>query len=198
MHTTTTQKNLTQEMVDIGVTRYRNRVSSMKNRGAEATSSYGQRLMREACKPLFTAIVDWQTSIKKIQNKAKFQKHLAELSNKNLEKVAYLTLKVALDGLTEVVTFTSLSYRIGRTIEDQLMADFIVKGMEKGEGKILGAKRMIDRGPQAVRKFMRGSLQSSIRAGEIDEWDDWAKRDRITCGAYLIQLLHKTTGLIDY
>jgi DNA-directed RNA polymerase len=198
MNTTTTQKNLAQEMVDIGVTRYRNKIASAKDRKSEATISYGQRLMREACKPLFTAIVDWQTSIKKIQNKAKFQKHIAELSNKNLEKIAYLTLKVALDGLTEVVTFTSLSYRIGRTIEDQLMAEFIVKNMATGEGKILGAKRMAHRGPQGVRKFMRGVLQSSIRDGEIDAWDDWAKRDKISCGAYLIQLLQKATGLIEY
>jgi hypothetical protein len=198
MNTTTTQKNLAQEMVDIGVTRYRNKIASAKDRKSEATISYGQRLMREACKPLFTAIVDWQTSTKKIQNKAKFQKHIAELSNKNLEKIAYLTLKVALDGLTEVVTFTSLSYRIGRTIEDQLMAEFIVKNMATGEGKILGAKRMAHRGPQGVRKFMRGVLQSSIRDGEIDAWDDWAKRDKISCGAYLIQLLQKATGLIEY
>lgn len=194
----TAQKNLSQEMVDIGVTRYRNKVSQAKARKSEATVSYGQRLMREACKPLYVAIVDWHKSISKIQNKAKYQKHLAELTPKHLERVAYLTLKVALDGLTESVTFTSLSYRIGRTIEDQLMADFIVKGMTTGEGKILGAKRMAHRGPQVVRKFMRGVLQSSIRAGEIEAWDDWAKRDKISCGAYLIQLLHKTTGLIDY
>ena len=195
---TPTQQSLSQEMVDIGVTRYRNKVSSAKERGSEATASYGQRLMREACKPLFVSIVDWQQSIKKIQNKAKFQKHLAELTPHHLQKVAYLTLKVALDGLTERVTFTSLSYRIGRTIEDQLMADYMVKNMEKGEGKVLGAKRMAHRGEQTVRKFLRGTLQSSVRQGDIDAWDDWAKRDKITCGAYLIQLLHKTTGIIDY
>ena len=198
MHVNPEQKSLAQEMVEIGVTRYRNKVASAKSRNSEATVSYGQRLMREACKPFFLSIVDWQQSIKKIQNKAKFQKHIADLTNHHLEKIAYLGLKIALDNLTESITFTSLSYRMGRCIEDQLMAEYMVRNMEKGEGKILGAKRMAHRGEQSVRKFMRGVLQSSVRQGEIENWDDWSKRDKISCGAYMIQLLHKTTGLIDY
>lgn len=193
-----TQKSLSQEMVDIGVTRYRNKVASAKSRNSEATVSYGQRLMREACKPFFLGILEWQQAIKKIQNKAKFQKHIAELTNHHLEKIAYLGVKVSLDNLTEAITFTSLSYRIGRSIEDQLMAEYMVKNMVKGQGKILGAKRMAHRGEQSVRKFMRGVLQSSVRQGEIENFDDWSKRDKISCGAYMIQLLHKTTGLIDY
>jgi len=53
MHVNPEQKSLAQEMVEIGVTRYRNKVASAKSRNSEATVSYGQRLMREACKPFF-------------------------------------------------------------------------------------------------------------------------------------------------
>ena len=52
-----TQEDLNQDMVDLGVGRYRNRVESAKGSEAESETKYGQRLIRGGL-PAFTKAID--------------------------------------------------------------------------------------------------------------------------------------------
>ncbi|MGB0427237.1 MAG: hypothetical protein ACPGD4_10140, partial [Paracoccaceae bacterium] len=98
---TLTQEELNEDMTTLGVGRYRAKVESAKARGAELQTPYGQRLMRAALPDLNKAIADWQESLSRVDNKARFQAETQDLDPKVL---SYLSIKTLLDCITQKKT----------------------------------------------------------------------------------------------
>ena len=95
---TLNQSELNEDMTTLGAGRYRAKVESAKSREAELQTPYGQRLMRAGLPALNKAIIDWQKSLTKICNKARFQIDSQDLDPKVL---SYISIKALLDCITQ-------------------------------------------------------------------------------------------------
>jgi DNA-directed RNA polymerase len=189
-----TQSELNEDMTTLGVGRYRAKVESAKARGAELQTPYGQRLMRAALPDLNKAIKNWQESLSRVDNKARFQIDTQDLDPKVL---SFLSIKALLDCITQKKTLASASIFLGKLIEDELRCRFLVENNEeKGQGIILGAVRR--KGTAAKTRHIRSSMKHEADKGLMDSWEPWAHRDKLNMGLIMTELVRVSTNLIEY
>ena len=189
-----TQEQLNQDMVDLGVGRYRARVESAKGREAESETKYGQRLIR-------AGLPDYTRAIKEMidgwdnRNSALWQVCLRDMKP---SVVGFIVIKAVLDSITLKKNMAAVSHFVGSRIEDQHRCDFLVRNNEaKGEGIVLGAKRR--RGGLAQqRRHIKSSMRHEADKGLMPAYDDWRRRDKLSCGLTLVELLRHVTGIIEY
>lgn len=188
------QSELNDDMTTLGVGRYRAKVESAKSRGAEVQTPYGQRLMRAGLPALNKAILDWQKSITKIDNKARFQREAEHLDSK---VVSYLAIKVVLDCITQRKTLASTAIFMGARIEDELRCQFLLENNEaKGAGIILGASKR--KGVAQKVRHIRASMKHEANKGLMEEWEPWGHRDKLNIGLQMTELVRVSTNLIQY
>jgi len=191
---TLTQAELNEDMTTLGVGRYRAKVESAKNRGAELQTPYGQRLMRAALPALNKSIQDWQASLSRVDNKARFQMDTQDLDPKVL---SYISIKTLLDCITQKKTLASAAIFLGARVEDELRCRFLVENNEdKGKGIILGAVRR--KGTAAKVRHIRSSMKHEAEKGLMDAWEPWAHRDKLNIGLIMTELVRVSTNLIEY
>ena len=136
---TLTQTELNEDMTTLGVGRYRSKVESAKSRGAEVQTAYGQRLLRAGLPSLNKAIQDWQASLEKVDNKARYQMDCQHLDSK---VISFLSIKTLLDCITQKKTLASAAIALGANIENELRCQFLLENNEaKGAGINLGPVR---------------------------------------------------------
>ena len=191
---TLTQEDLNEDMMTLGVGRYRQRVESSKNRESESETRYGQRLIRGGL-PTYTKAIKSMVKGWTNRNNARWQNELRELSP---AVVAFITIRAVLDSITLKKNMAAVSNFVGARIEDQARCEFLVANNElKGEGIILGAKRKSG-GLGNKRRHIRASMKHEAEKGLMPEFDPWRRRDKIGCGLNLVELLRSTTGIIEY
>lgn len=188
------QEELNEDMATIGIGRYRNKVEAARKRKTESETKAGQRLMRGGL-PTYTKAIDDMVKGWSNYNRARWQ---VDLRTVNPAVVGFITIRAILDCITRKEKMTSVSHHVGARIEDQVRCDFLIaNNEEKGEGIILGAKRKRG-GPKDVKAHIRRSMQHEADKGLMPPWNGWTRRDRISCGLTLIELLRHTTGIIEY
>lgn len=181
------QERLNQEMLDLGVSRYRKTSSTAHGSLTHA----GRRIMRDAVDPMWRALLESLEKIREIRNKTKWQRLLVEIKDNDLKAVAFLGVKTALDSLNSPRSFSSTAFRIGRAVEDQLLSDHLIRTHEFG-GRLVHRMQNVRAGDVASRY-----LHKTARNEEAG-WDDWARRDKLGCGAMILELIQAYTGLIKY
>lgn len=189
-----TQEQLNQDMVDLGVGRYRARVESAKGREAESETKYGQRLIRGGL-PAYTAAIKEMIDGWDNRNSALWQVCLRDMKP---SVVGFIVIKAVLDSITLKKNMAAVSHFVGSRLEDQHRCDFLVRNNEaKGEGIVLGAKRR--RGGLAQqRRHIKSSMRHEANKGLMPEYEDWRRRDKLSCGLTLVELLRHVTGIIEY
>ena len=188
-----TQEELNDDMVTIGVGRYRNKVENAKARGSEAETSYGQRLIRGALPAYIKAIADLKTTWAEVKNKGRWQKDILAMPS---EKLGFLVMRTVLDQLTKSTKMAALSVKVGSVVDYQRRSELLVKSNPKGEGIILGAQRR--KGWQATKAHVRKSMKHEVDKGLMEEIPAWTRRDIVATGFNLIELLRAVTGVIEY
>ena len=189
-----TQSDLNQDMVDLGVGRYRARIESAKKREAESETKYGQRLIRGGLPTYSKAIKDmvdgWDN-----RNSALWQLGLREMKP---SVIGFIVIKAVLDCITLKKNMAAVSHFVGSRVEDQHRCDFLVKNNEaKGEGIVLGAQRRRG-GLLNQRRHIKSSMRNEADKGLMPGYTDWRRRDKLSCGLTLVELLRHVTGIIEY
>ena len=187
------QDELNTEMTTIGLGRYRNKIEGAKQRGSEAETPYGQRLIRGALPAFVKAIDAAKKGWAKHKNKARWQ---IEVLDTPSERVGYLVMHTVLNNLHKQQKLASLCNKVGNSIFYEKKCEWTVRNNKKGEGIILGAKRR--RGETAKRAHVRASVKHEVEKGLMEGYDNWTRRDVIACGLNLVELLRDTTGVIEY
>ena len=191
---TLTQAELNEDMTTLGVGRYRAKVESAKARGAELQTPYGQRLMRAGLPDLNKAIVDWQKSLSRVSNKARFQMDAQGMDPKIL---SFLSIKALLDCITQKKTLAGSACFLGARIEDELRCQFLIEKNEtKGKGIILGAIRR--KGNAKKIRHVHSSMKHESEKGLMEAWEPWAHRDKLNIGLIMTELVRVSTDLIEY
>jgi len=189
-----TQEDLNQDMVDLGVGRYRNRVESAKGREAESETKYGQRLIRGGL-PAFTKAIDEMIAGWDNRNSALWQLSLRDMKP---SVIGFIVIKAVLDSITLKKNMASVSHFVGSRVEDQHRCDFLVRNNEaKGEGIVLGAQKRRG-GLSSQRRHIKSSMRHEASKGLMPDYEDWRRRDKLSCGLTLVELLRHVTGLVEY
>jgi len=185
------QVRLEAEMAELGVHRYRAKLSKAMKRGKESETQVGRYLLREAVDKAETAIVAWTKGAKRAAGR-----HHAALPLVRLFKpavLALITARHALDaasGLREGRPFGTFAIALGQRLEDEHRFNVF----RAQEGMVWGSLMKEHR--RAGYSHLRGAIVH--RAGQLGIRDRaWPVRDKARLGTLLLELLIKATGLVE-
>ncbi len=189
-----TQLKLNEDMLTLGVGRYRSKVENAKERGAEIETRYGQALMRGALPAFTEKIKEWKEAVVTYATPARYQIDIQELDAKI---VAFIAVKSIIDSITKRRSLSQVAIFLGARIEDELRCRFLGKNNEaKGKGILLGARRR--RGLNAKTRHVRSSMKNEAAKGLMPEFKKWGVRDKLNMGLNAVELFRYCTGLIEY
>lgn len=189
-----TQHTLNHDMQTFGVGRYRSKVESARNRGAEVETKYGQRLMRGVLPDFTKGIEDWQEKVAFYDRKARYQIDTQSLDAK---VIGYISIKAILDSITKNRPLAQVGIYLGARVEDELRCRFLLDNNEaKAKGILLGAKKR--KGEKGKIRHVRGSMAHETKKGLMPEWVKWSTRDKLNMGVNMVEILRSTTGIIEY
>lgn len=185
-------KKLHTEMFEKGVAKQRRHIESAKERGAEAETIYGSRLLREGIPALVKAIEDW----KKQQRKAPVPSNAyVELNELNPRVVAFIALRSIIDSLSQRRPLSSAAIKLGAKIEDEAHYNAF-SNHPNFRNIIQGA----DKRPnyKTKRYYLNHSHKNEAKKGHAEAWETWGTRIKLHIGTVLITLVKESTGIIDY
>ena len=185
------QSDLNNEMTEIGIGRFSAQNESARKYDQNSRSSAGQRLMRKLLPEFNRRVMELLKP-----KKGRPTRWLVDLKEYDSKKIAFLTLKTVLNGIPYKKTMASMSYAVGKAIENEIRCTFLVRTNKRGEGIIKGAKTRS--GETSTLRHIRLSMKHEEEKRGIENFEPWAKRDRISCGTVLIELLRVSTDLIEY
>jgi hypothetical protein len=110
-----TQLKLNEDMLTLGVGRYRSKVENAKERGAEIETRYGQALMRGALPAFTEKIKEWKEAVVTYATPARYQIDIQELDAKI---VAFIAVKSIIDSITKRRSLSQVAIFLGARIED--------------------------------------------------------------------------------
>ena len=188
------QTKLNEDMLTLGVGRYRSKVESAQGRDAEIETKYGQALMRFSLPKYTEKIKEWKDTVITYKTPAKYQIDIQELSAKVL---AFISVKSIIDSITKRRSLSQVAIFLGARVEDELRCRFLLKNNEaKGKGILLGAKKR--KGLKAKVRHVRSSMKHEVEKGLMPEFQRWGVRDKLNMGLNAIELFRYCTGLIEY
>lgn len=163
-----------------GVNKYLARVAYATQAGAEDTTDYGKRLIAGRMAKLSEAIGAW-----KVASESGRATRLAlaarKLTHMTADTLAYLTLKVVMQGISAERTMVSVAIELGSAIETETLLDEI----KRKEARLYSnAMRTMARsqGKDKVRNVMRGEV-APILGREL-----WDKAEKINIGSTLLEI----------
>jgi len=184
------QSELNKEMSEIGVGRFNAQWESAREHDEISRSKAGQRIMREL-------LPEFHKRVRQLLKKGPGRptRWQEDLRKYDAKKAAFICFKVVLDELPKKKSLASLAYAVGKHIEREVMCTYLVKSNPKGKGIIKGAKT---RSKASQYRHIQLSMRNEEKKEGMKNFDHWAKRDRLSCGLNLVELLRVSTGLIEY
>jgi DNA-directed RNA polymerase len=202
------QATLDRYMQDEGVARYRNTVTSAKEREEEASTRYGQTLLSGAVMPFADAVSGW---LKAAKEKGRGAKHAAYryLNQLKPEIAAFVAARGVLDSIGLTKPYARASVFVGSLIEDEVRFAWLQKNhgplMRRLERQLSHCmsydhKRTVI--VHAMNKLGlsegRGTKRLSKKQKEAAEvFQPWPEKTRATTGMVLIDLMATSTQLVE-
>ena len=160
-----TQDKLNEEMLTLGIGRYRSKIESAKGREAEIETNYGQALMRNVLPQYTEKIKEWRNSVTSYATPARYQIDIQTLNPKVL---AFIAVKSIIDSITKKRSLSQVAIFLGARVEDELRCRFLLENNEeKGKGILLGAKKR--KGLKAKVRHVRSSMKHDASKGLMPE-----------------------------
>jgi len=188
------QEKIEKEMNSLGIDRYYRNIRSARKSGGESTTLYGITLMKEALDSVSDGIKEFLDEALS-GGVGKYQNSALTLGLMNTEVCAYLTLKYSLDGVSQRSPFTRVAMKLGSAIEDQFKFDIWDKGEESRKIFRRIKKKIASR--TSNRLYRRYNIIRTMSRTEVVEHDAWSKTERLHLGSKLIDVLIRTTGLME-
>jgi len=189
-----TQDKLNEDMLTLGVGRYRSKVESAKGREAEIETKYGQALMRNVLPAYTEKIKEWRDSVTSYATPARYQ---IDIQTINPKVLSFIAVKSIIDSITKKRSLSQVAIFLGARVEDELRCRFLLENNEeKGKGILLGAKKR--KGLKAKVRHVRSSMKHEASKGLMPEFSKWGTRDKLNMGLNAVELFRYCTGLIEY
>lgn len=174
-------------IVELGIQRYRNRVSKSRIRETSA----GRRVFENSVGVVADELERWLGEInwKKIGRKASVVPYLRQLP---VGVSATIAVRRTLDrlGQRSVQTYSSLAHGVGRALEEEAQLRKF-----RREGQAHMRKVMLRFGPLGYTVVLR-KARESMRILGID-WEPWPREMRVKVGARLLDIILNHTGVFE-
>lgn len=178
------------EMSDKGKTRYFSNISKMKERGAEADTSYGHRLMQGAILPVSQAIDKFLEEAKsgKAGRRHKAVEYLEGMDSK---VVAFLAVRRMLDTFSEPNTYyQTVCTKVALDIEfEKKMMTY----QEESPDSYRQAKRMVS--AHNSRRYCTNVLRHCLNKFCSVEWEPWDATEKFHLGQKICDLVCQNTNM---
>jgi len=186
------QKMLEEEMVSLGVKRYRKENAEAKKGKHEATTPAGIQFIRKSCSKVAKAIDNLHQDMlsgKPLKYNVEAVKRLAELPS---DVISFLALKGCINHLSTPVKLVKVSMEVGGFIEDE--ARF--RNFKNTNPALFGiVSRDLAKRTTNYRKQKRVLAHSSIKA-EVP-WENWLAGNKVRLGELLVELVCNATGIFE-
>ena len=184
------QLNLEEEMTQRGAERYLRNVSKSVNSGQEDGTAYGQQIMVARLDTLSQAIDQWKATTAAgtpgQRNSTAYQKVKGVPS----ATLSFLTLKNVLAGISTLRTLQFVAVALGTAVEDELrFAEAREEEKKKYDRLVEGANK---RGSYHYKH-----IYAVREADKFQDWEKWARTDRLHVGMKLIDLCIEAVGLVE-
>ena len=187
------QKLLEQEMIDLGVKRYRQANMEARKGKHESTTPAGIQFIRKGCTRLTKAIDDLMEDMisgKPIKYDIEAVQRLTELPS---DVIAFLALKGCVNHLSTPVKLIKVSMEIGSFIEDE--ARF--RHFKQSNPALFNVvKRDLSKRTTNYRKQKRVLIHSEIK-DENTTWKNWLPSNKVRLGQLLCELVCQSTKLFE-
>ena len=187
------QKLLEEEMIALGVKRYRHENTEAKKGKHESTTPAGIQFIRKGCgkivKQLDQLKLDYAKGIP-----VQCEKEVMELltSSVSSEVVAFLALKACVNHLSTPVKLIKVALEVGSFIEDETR----FRAFAKENAPLFGVvTRDLSKRTTNYRKQKRVLVHSANKAGI--EWHNWLTADKTRLGTLLIKMVCDATKLFE-
>jgi len=187
------QLELEQEMAGMGVTRYREQLSSARSRGEETSTSHGSHLLRAAIEPTSEGLDEW---LAKVAQGGAGRKHVSSKFLKLIDTkvIALITAKVVLDQITFQNKLQRAAVAVGRQLEDQVK----FQGFEEQAGGLWHVvNKNLNEATNQTERHRTRVLSHAVKKFNI-EHDAWTSTERLHVGMKCIEIFIERTGLARF
>lgn len=185
------QRQLEQEMHQMGIANYRKKVAGNLEKGQESNTPYGVILLKKSVDDVADAIVEFvYTALSGQTTKAAYAAVI--LNAFDPEVSAYLALKKCVDSVSTAMSLTKLAVGLANSLEDQFKLEFLKQQDSFIFGKVY--KDITQR--TTNRYYRRYNMLRELSRLELTMAEPWSKQEKISVGVKLIDLVIQTTGLI--
>lgn len=174
---------LEDEMIDLGAIRYEKRVTKSIMKGTEATTTHGKKLVAgsiEFVAEALEALVEQYATGKAGRGRPDILATYLPLVG-DYQKVAYITARYVINGISRRVPLLTVAMQVGRAIEDQVLFSMLAK---EAPGYLKYLNASLKKAGDAHRK--RVMRAATLRAKEIT-WDVWSVDVRKNIGIKCIE-----------
>lgn len=193
MEASVKQSDLDLEMKQLGIDRQRSRVAFAKQRGRESWTTYGQRMISGACKPVGDAIA---AECARADRPGRNSRAFWNLRDIDPYVAAFIGLQVTLDSISQQSKASSTFIAVGKNIEFEIVArswskshPYLLKVLQR---TMFGTTAKIRERSRA--KALRHGIEMSSGKAFGRLWDD---AERLRVGHAIVELIRTETGLID-
>ena len=190
--TTDRQVELEKEMREHGLSRYHKQIAKKVDRNQEATTDYGQYLLRATLGKLEEAIEEYvDNSLSGKSGRAATAAVMVSTLEPSI--TAVITLRVVLNQITRQRAYSSASIALGMALEDEIR----IRTYEENNPALL---RVVMKDLEERSSSYSYKRKKLIEAAKRDglEWQNWTQRERLLVGNAMIDLTIQHTGLLTH
>jgi DNA-directed RNA polymerase len=187
------QKLLEEEMITLGVKRYRQENTEAKKGKHESTTPAGIQFIRKGCGKIVKSLDKLKLDYIKGEP-IQCEKEVMELLTNSVssEVVAFLALKACVNHLSTPVKLVKVALEIGSFIEDETR----FRAFAKENAPLFGVvTRDLSKRTTNYRKQKRVLVHSANKAGI--EWQHWLTSDKTRLGVLLVKMVCESTKLFE-
>ena len=180
---------LEEEMQNRGRDRYFATVARCKEKGIEATTSYGKTLLKRGIEPLSAAIAEWMD---KADTGKAGRRHVALglLKGMNPDVVAFIALRKVMDSVSRPSTLQNMAISVAREVE---LEQKLTTLQEQDKDRYNMTQRHIKN--SKTRKYRKTVLQYAFGKSLTVSFEPWDTSKCCHLGQKLIELIVEATGL---
>ncbi len=184
------QQMLEEEMVTLGIARYRASVEAAQKSGEESTTSYGQFILKNTLDPIADGVR--ALLAEDAHTRGPTSPALKFLDMIDADVAAALTLREIINSISGVAKLTKVASNVGHAIEDEVR---FRKFKNDASGLFAVIKRDVEKRTSS-KDWLRKVLIHSMNKAEV-EWEAWPVRTKVILGKKLIGIVVEATGMVD-
>ncbi len=189
------QLTIEQRQRDEGVQKMARNTQRNKETRGEAQNDYGHQLMVHGLDKFATGISDYLATDDRRGGRAASARKMLEGGDSKV--IAYVFMKFIINGISiKSGTLTSVITRATEQVEDE----FRLADLRSQDQKLW--KRLCDAADKRTqrhwkRKVITNAMNEKASKGEIDNWESWTGRQKLSIGTKLLSILMDTVGLVQ-